>query len=71
MNQSEGDKLESLWDQLLSRDENAICQAFTALDEGSQEVVRTHLARMAGEPGWHPEQRKSAQYALDSLKKLV
>jgi hypothetical protein len=69
MNRSEADQIETLWDRLLSRDESAIRLAFAALDRDSQQAIRAHLLRMAVKSGWHPEQRQSAQFALDTLNK--
>ena len=61
------DSLEELWDQLLSRQPERVLAAFTRLSPGEKEQVRCHLERMASEPGWHPEQRLSAQAALQAL----
>jgi len=61
------DPLELLWDNLLSRQADLIRPAFTSLSEVDQQMVLTHLQRMTTEPGWHPEQRISAQTALDAL----
>lgn len=60
-------ELENLWDALLSRNPERIRQAFAGLDAEERQAVQTHLQRMATEPGWHPEQRLSAQTALESL----
>ncbi len=62
------ESLESFWDKLLSRDPVQIRAAFTSLDKESQKVVRAHLERMVGEDGWHAEQVKSAQAAIDAIK---
>lgn len=66
MNQDR-DELENLWDNLLSRNPEQIIEAFTPLDELHQQNVHDHLIRMAEDPGWHPEQRRSAQSALAAL----
>ena len=60
--------LENVWDQLLSRDKNQVLTAFSSLDEISQKNVLDHLSRMVKEEGWHPEQVKSAQSALNALE---
>ena len=60
--------LEKVWDQLLSRDNKQVLSAFSSLDEISQKNVLDHLSRMTSEEGWHPEQVKSAQSALDALE---
>jgi len=60
--------IEDLWDALLSRQEEQIQAAFRSLDGEQQHTVYTHLVRMVSEPDWHPEQRLSAQAALDALK---
>lgn len=59
--------LETMWDQLLSRQPDQIRAAFGTLDENEQQAVIGHLKNMAEEEGWHPEQRISAQAALDTL----
>lgn len=59
--------LEIIWDALLSREPGTVRAMFASLDQGSQKVVLNHLQRMAGEEGWHPEQRLSAQLALAAL----
>jgi hypothetical protein len=61
------DELEILWDALLSRQAETVRQAFSSLSEGERLAVLVHLRRMANEPGWHPEQRASAQEALKAL----
>ena len=61
------DELEVLWDNLLSRNPEQILEVFTALDQIQQKNVINHLIRMVNEPGWHPEQRRSAQTALDTI----
>jgi hypothetical protein len=63
--------LEILWDNLLSRQPERIQSAFRQLDAAGQQGVWRHLQRMATEPGWHPEQVRSAQVALDSLKSFT
>ena len=63
-----GDFLETLWDGLLSRQPEQVRAAYASLDEKEKKVVLTHLERIVSEPGWHPEQRLSAQAALEVLK---
>jgi len=64
------DPLEDFWGKLLSRQPELIRQAFSALEEAEQKPVLDHLARMAGEAGWQPEQRESARAALETLERL-
>jgi hypothetical protein len=59
---------ETLWESLLSRQPEQVRAAFNSLDPGGQKLVLEHLQRMTGEDGWHPEQRLSAQAALDALR---
>ena len=59
--------IEDLWDNLLSRHPKQIRESFTALDRDQQQAVQEHLERMIHEPGWQPEQRNSAQAALDAI----
>jgi len=59
--------LEKVWGDLLSRDAQKIANSFASLDSESQKTVLDHLQRMLSEDGWHPEQVKSAQVAMDVL----
>ncbi|OGN94062.1 MAG: hypothetical protein A2Y88_12705 [Chloroflexi bacterium RBG_13_48_10] len=65
------DHLESLWDNLLSREPVRIREAFTSLDKPSQNTVYAHLQRMVTEAGWQPEQNLSAKVAIQALDKLL
>jgi hypothetical protein len=62
------DFLEYVWDGILSRDSQRIVNTFLSLDEQSRKTVLEHLQRMACESGWHPEQVRSAQSAIDAIK---
>ena len=59
-----------LWNAILSRQTRRIQSAFQALDPAAQKALSAHLQRMASEEGWHPEQQKSAQAALDAIREL-
>jgi hypothetical protein len=61
------DQYETLWEDLLSRQPDIIQAAFATLDHLDQHKVIHHLHRMVNEDGWQPEQRLSAQSALDAL----
>jgi NADH:ubiquinone oxidoreductase subunit E len=61
------EKLELLWEDLLSHQPETIQAAFASLDPSDQKAVLTHLQRMVSESGWQPEQRLSARAALDVL----
>ncbi|MEA3441158.1 MAG: hypothetical protein U9R58_12845 [Chloroflexota bacterium] len=61
-------ELELLWDGLLSRQPDRICEIFRVFDKEVQTSVLSHLNRMAIEDSWHPEQRKSARAALSALE---
>lgn len=61
------DPVELFWDHLLSREPDQILAAVHALDEETRQRVIAHLQSMASEEGWHPEQRKSAQVALEVI----
>ncbi len=61
-------KLESLWDDLLSRQPERVRAGYASLAASEQKTIYDHLQRMAGEPGWQPEQRLSAQIALSALE---
>ncbi len=62
--------LEKAWGDLLSREPKCIQSRFSSLDEESRKTVMEHLQRMVSEAGWHPEQVKSAQAALEALSGL-
>jgi hypothetical protein len=61
------DALENIWDQLLSRVPEQVRLAFSGLEPEEQQAILEHLRKMAAEPGWHPEQRRSAEAALEAL----
>lgn len=58
---------QGFWDKLLSGEPRRVRAAFASLEEGEKRAVMAHLGRMAGEPGWQPEQRASAQATLGIL----
>lgn len=66
MNENQ-DLYEDIWGMLLSRQPVMIEKAFASLESEQQNVVLDHLQRMVTEPGWQPEQRVSAQAALDTI----
>ena len=59
--------LEKLWDDLLSRQPGPIKTAYSSLDSAGQQTVIAHLQRMVTETGWQPDQRLSAEVALQVL----
>jgi len=61
---------ELLWDQLLSRHADLVRKAFTTLPAEEKHAVQVHLMNMAQEPGWHAEQRLSAQAALIVIQEI-
>jgi hypothetical protein len=60
--------LENLWGGLLSRQPELVRATFSTLDTEERAAIRAHLQRIVSEAGWHPEQRLSAQSALDALE---
>jgi hypothetical protein len=62
--------LEHTWDGILSCDAQKVASVYTALSVENQKVVLKHLQKMAHEPGWHPEQVRSASFALDVINSL-
>jgi hypothetical protein len=62
------DFLEKLWDRILSREPELILDAYAELPDLDQVTVLRHLEKMVSEEGWHEEQVRSAQAALDVLK---
>jgi hypothetical protein len=61
------DPIETLWEEILSRQSERIQAAFATLSAEEKVAVLDHLNRMASEPGWHPEQIASASKALKTL----
>ena len=59
--------LESVWDGILSEDEEIIQETFLSLSAEDQQVVRAHLQKMVSESGWHPFQVQSASKAIKVL----
>jgi len=59
--------LDRLWSNLLSRQPALIREAFEGLSPSEQQSIIDHLRKMAHEAGWQPEQRLSAQAALNVL----
>ena len=62
------DAIELLWDALLSREPKRIQFAYDDLSLAEKEAVVEHLKSMASESGWHGEQKRSAQFAVDVIK---
>lgn len=63
-------QLEIIWDAILSRDPALITSMFQKLDEGSQNIIKSHVIRMVQESGWQPEQVESAMIALKTITNL-
>ncbi len=61
--------LDKIWGDLLSRDPILIRKTFARISKTDQANVRRHLEKMVGEEGWHLEQKKSAEVALDAINK--
>lgn len=66
---STSEQLEKIWGDLLSRERDLVISAFQQLDPASRKVVLEHLKEMSTGEGWHPEQKKSADVALEILHK--
>ena len=63
--------LENIWDGLLSCRPDEVRLVFSTLAAEERPAVILHLQRMASEAGWQPEQRLSAQSALQALDGLI
>lgn len=61
---------EYLWETLLSREPDRILLAYESLQPDQKLAVLEHLEKMVSESGWQPEQRNSAQAALDAIPKV-
>lgn len=64
-----GNELESLWDNLLSRQPERVVATFHSLTLLEQRTILNHLNRMVNESGWLPSQVESAKAALEILAK--
>jgi hypothetical protein len=60
--------IQTLWENILSRNPDLVRTAYRALTPDEQESILAHLKRMAAEPGWHPEQALSAQVAINAIQ---
>lgn len=70
MPETDLDPLELFWDAILSREPERIRAVFLPLNTATRKELTQHLQRMAAEPDWHPEQRKSAQAALLTIQEI-
>ncbi len=61
---------EYLWETLLSREPDRILLAYESLQPDQKIAILEHLQKMVSETGWQPEQRNSAQAALDAIPKV-
>jgi hypothetical protein len=59
--------LKGIWDSLLGQKPEQIRSIFTALSADDQQAILVHLKKMVTEEGWHPEQRISAETALNAI----
>lgn len=60
-----------IWDRLLSRDAEIVRSEFSKLTADEQQAVLIHLRRMTKDPDWHPEQRLSAEVAIEALRQYL
>jgi hypothetical protein len=61
-------QVQEFWEQLLSRDDEKIVDAWNSLAGDEQDAVWQHLLRMTSEEGWAEPQRVSAAKALSALR---
>ena len=62
--------IEYFWDELLSRNPTRIKKTFEELNDRDRQAVVDHLIAMKTEEGWHTDQKRSAQIALETIKKI-
>ena len=62
--------VEKIWENLLSREVAMIQKAYQGLEIDDQNNVLAHLQRMSTEPGWHAEQKRSAEIALKAIHSI-
>mgnify|MGYP000972792794 CR=1 FL=1 len=68
MGNQEEEQLEWFWAGIFSRNPEEIMNAFMTVPPAIQKDCLNHLKKMTIENGWHVEQVKSAQFALEILK---
>ena len=56
-----------IWEMILSRQPDVIEKVYASLEPDQREAVLDHLHKMVTESGWQPEQRISAQAALEAI----
>ena len=56
-----------IWEMILSRQPDVIEKVYASLEPDQREAVLDHLHKMVTASGWQPEQRISAQAALDAI----
>ena len=61
---------EQIWDDLLSRNPALIQKTYRNLTESDMKTVINHLIKITTEVGWHLEQKRSAQTAINVIRKL-
>jgi hypothetical protein len=54
------DPLETLWEEILSRQPQRIRAAFEELEKKQKDAILKHLNKMASKDSWHAEQAASA-----------
>lgn len=62
------DPLELFWNAVLSRQPARIRRAVKPLDEAARRALLDHLKSMVTEEDWLPQQRASAQAAIDVIQ---
>lgn len=55
------------WEALLSRQPEQVLSAYQHATPAEQAAILIHLQRMTSEDGWQPEQKLSAQIALQVI----
>jgi hypothetical protein len=62
------DPVEKFWNAVLSRQPERIRRAVKPLNAPARAALIIHLESMVSEEGWLPQQRESAQTALDVIR---
>jgi len=62
------DPLEQFWNAVLSRHPQRIRRVVKPLDAPARAALLAHLQSMVNEEGWLPQQRESAQTAIDVIQ---
>ena len=62
--------IETFWDKLLSREKNAIIEAYNSLSQKEQVKIVNHLEYIISSPDYLDQQKESASVAMQTIKEI-